>query len=373
MTDFNPDRINLALEYLGWSKKELAARSAMPSSYISKLLTGDRPFNENMATRLSQVTGFPLSFFLLSDDTLSESQLTFRKLAKTKRSSVTRMIAEFRLLRGAVNRLQDMSNSLPDSSWLNEIAPQETPTVAEIEQLTLDLRTIWGLPSHGPINDITRSSERNGILVVPLTTPMDHGGDGVTCPTLPDSQPIIGYFRKNKPGDRLRFTIAHELGHLVLHRNRRPENSRDAEFEANIFAGALLMPKTDALETLKPTMTLNDYAHTKAKWGISIAALVSRAASLGIVDSGRERSLRIQISNRGWAMNEPIEVLPEYPILMKQVVGRTFGQLKDIRTPAVSRKAVEGFLGLPFNLVNEWCDSKLLVKDDFSLEGLSGD
>ena len=91
-----------------------------------------------------------------------------------------------------------------------------------------------------------------------------------------------------------------------MHTQIRPGSEELREEEANLFAGAFLMPKTDAEKHLSPHLTLEGYAQVKAKYAVSIQALIRRAKELKIITPERYRSLSIQLSSRGWRTNEPV-------------------------------------------------------------------
>lgn len=100
---------------------------------------------------------------------------------------------------------------------------------------------------------------------------------------------------------RDRFTIAHELGHLFLHlensREGNPsasmyatryvdeknEEAMRAEWEANWFAAALLMPATKFAEVYK--INGDDLTKTADFFKVSSAAASVRANSLGLLKS----------------------------------------------------------------------------------------
>lgn len=63
--------------------------------------------------------------------------------------------------------------------------------------------------------------------------------DGVTM-HAPDTLPCI-FLNRSQPADRLRFSLAHELGHLIMHR----VPTLQMEEEANAFAAAFLAPAKD--------------------------------------------------------------------------------------------------------------------------------
>lgn len=220
-------------------------------------------------------------------------------------------------------------------------------------------RTHLGLNESGSIPNLTRAIEKMGIVVAPLhalaSKQTAHlNSDGVTQPNCKD-MPTIGYSAKNNTGDRLRFTIAHELGHLILHRYRRPQLYREMEREAHRFAGALLMPQNDAKLIMPQRLMLTDLVRLKAGWGMSISSMISRASNLGIIDTDRTRSLQIQLSARGWRKEEPVHVGDEHPILLKQMIVAGYGDPTDPNKGIDTFKA-ENSLNVPFRFLDQWAD-----------------
>ncbi|MHB1787075.1 MAG: ImmA/IrrE family metallo-endopeptidase [Acidimicrobiales bacterium] len=156
---------------------------------------------------------------------------------------------------------------------------------------------------------------------------------------------MIGYF-EGGTGDRQRFTLAHELGHLVLHTRRR--FVPDPEDEANRFAGAFLIPRDRAEEFVSTDVTLRDLAQLKATWGVSIQALIMRCSQLGLIDPARKASLFKQLSARGWRKTEPVKVHLEAPALLTKLIEDRFGE-----GMLGYRRAAE-VLGLPAFLLGRW-------------------
>src|SRR5690606_15276858 len=114
---------------------------------------------------------------------------------------------------------------------------------------------------------------------------------------------------------RSRFDAAHELGHLILHRNldRRTLN-RAAEFkliedQAHAFAGAFLMPAMAVSGELWAA-TLDGFRAVKPRWNASIAAMIYRCRSLRMISESEERRLWINLNRRGWRQFEPLDDLP---------------------------------------------------------------
>lgn len=188
-----------------------------------------------------------------------------------------------------------------------------------------------------------RAFEKQGVPIAPMRVDGANGrGEGVTSPTRPNDATVIGYFSGSRSGDGMRFTIAHEAGHLILQRHRRPDTTKDTEHEAHAFASAFLLPEREARSLLSPSMTIRDFLPIKARWGVSIAALITRGHRLGIFDNERNRSLMMQLSARGWRTTEPVEVPEEHPILMRQLMGNAFGTVTSPTTATATREGIEG-------------------------------
>lgn len=152
----------------------------------------------------------------------------------------------------------------------------------------------------------------NDLVVVSVT---DYGLDG---------RPLIAVVG-GKSGDRDRFAVAHELGHLLLHTARPVANTKVAEQEVGRFAGAFLLPMAPAKEAMRRPITLRTLMNVKARYGVSIAALARRAFDLGLISRDQYASLMKQLSARRWRQVEPINVEPERPVLMGKILEALAG------------------------------------------------
>ena len=116
------------------------------------------------------------------------------------------------------------------------------------------------------------------------------------------------------PGDRFRLSLAHEIGHLVLHSNK----TANSEEEAYRFAWALLMHDDEFANAMPEDPVLSDFIALKNSWGVSVAALVYRAHQLGFLDDRSHRSIQIQMSK--WRKSEPAEFSPVHGRLLPRLV-----------------------------------------------------
>jgi Zn-dependent peptidase ImmA (M78 family)/DNA-binding XRE family transcriptional regulator len=324
------ERIRTLRLLMGLTQGELAQAAGVSQPMISQIQKGAKGVTEDLLGRIAEATGTPRSFFDVDPTDLPTDTLLFRKRASASVREVGRVEATVREAYRVAARL------LAETGVRRTTLPRPAGKISPgaIEDLASATRDALGIAQDGVLGHVIRSCERAGIPVVPLVLvdAQGHGEDvvvghsGVSCWRGQAEPSLISYFSAGS-GDRQRFTVAHELGHLVLHPARRAELSpREAEAEAHRFAGALLLPLARADEEFSGPLMLRDFALLKKRWGISIQALIRRAYDLGYVDSERRESLHKQIGARGWRTDEPVTVHPEQPSLMRAMVARRYGE-----------------------------------------------
>lgn len=139
--------------------------------------------------------------------------------------------------------------------------------------------------------------------------------DGISKWPQDDNVPPVFLINGDIPGDCQRFTLSHEIGHIVLH--HRP--CEDAESEADAFASEFLMPEEE-IEGGLEGLTLTGAAELKPLWSVSIAALVRRAFDLGKITERKFRYLNMQISSLGYRECEPLPIPREEPALFDAIL-----------------------------------------------------
>ena len=167
------------------------------------------------------------------------------------------------------------------------------------------VRAYWKIPS-GPIKDLTTLVERAGAIV--CHSKMGETSISGATFSAPGVSPLI-LLNSDQPADRMRYTLAHELGHLVMHRFPSSEMER----EANEFAAAFLMPASDILPNFKGRrIDLTLLAAMKPEWRIAMQALLMRASSLECLTKNQAQYLWKQISIRRlrFARNLPNSISP---------------------------------------------------------------
>ena len=167
----------------------------------------------------------------------------------------------------------------------------------------------------GPIENMVRVLENAGAIVVRADL-YSHRISAIST-SVPGSPPLF-VLNQGMSADRERFTLAHELGHLVMH--DLPTPSEDAEREADAFASEFLMPAAEIRSQLT-NIDLAGAAKLKRHWKTAMTAIIRRARDLERIDERRYTSLNVQVSQRGWRKAEPVQIEHEHPTLIPQIIS----------------------------------------------------
>lgn len=259
-------------------------------------LLPDGPTEDNVC-RVSNALSFPESFFYL-DDGLSGLPLSLhpmnRKRASVGANALKRVYAELNIrlihLRRYL-RSVELEPTLP----LPQIDPEDGNGPLQIAQI---VRQAWSIPE-GPINNLTHYCEQAGIFVI--WCDLDSGIDGVTM-KVRDLPPCI-FLNRSSPPDRMRASLAHELGHVIMHNIPTDE----MEDEANAFAAELMVPARQFKRhiTGRNGISLEFLAQQKAYWKMSMAFILYRASSLDLITRHQAEYAWKRMSALGWRKREP--------------------------------------------------------------------
>lgn len=202
--------------------------------------------------------------------------------------------------------------------------PEHIPVASldDAEEAAMQLREIWDLDEN-PIDSLVQTAEDHQVIVIGWRK---HAGefDGLSgwC-----NQHPVTVINTLADTDRRRFTLAHELGHLVMDTSTV---SKAAEKLAHRFAAALLAPSARVLHELGTRRTRLDWEELgilKRKYGLSMAAWVYRAKDLGIITEHHAMSLYREMSTRGWRKREPVDYAgDEEPLKLEQMAHRAVAE-----------------------------------------------
>lgn len=307
----NREMLVLARQARGLTQVELAQRLSISQAQVSKIENGLDQADAALVERYARALDYRPSFFYQTEMLVGLPPYHHRKRARLGAKKLDAVYAELNIRRLHLQKLVrsaelDTPKALPDMR-LDEFGGDS----AEAARV---LREHWLLP-RGPLKNVTRAVENAGILVLVC----DFGTDLLDGLSLRvEGLPPLIFLRTDMPGDRYRFTLAHELGHLALHWFS-PTSDDLMEAQAHRFAGAFLMPTQDIMPYLSG-LTLNKLIMLKQIWGLSMQAILYRAKDLGAIGERQYETLWRQISRAGYRKNEPIEVQRERPGLLTEIV-----------------------------------------------------
>jgi len=294
-------RVTQAREFRNVTQVELAGRVCIKQGTLADIERGRNEPSEMIASRIAEELNFPLSFFQREPPAnFGVGSLEFRAKsavsAKAKKRAYQFAGIVFELASSLAKRLTMPPVRLPQIDGDPELA-------AAI------VRSELGISPNAPIENLTDVLERAGVLVFALPSVSSGSLDGIdgfsTWAGVGRKLIPSVYLSAERPGDRARLTLAHEIGELTLS-DLPPGRAREAK--ANVFAGCLLLPGEALREELTPPFSINDFAKIKKRYGVSIQAGLVRARQLGIIDERRYHSLFQQLSARGWRTQEPPEL-----------------------------------------------------------------
>lgn len=267
--------------------------------------------------------------FLLSEREVELMGVDFRKGphagAKEERAVVASVLDQ-------VERYLELEELFPelDDEW---VAPEglkfEIHRIEDAEHAADALRELWSL-GIDPIPFMAELLEDKGIKVIALDLPESVSGSKAFVRRQGQEDVPVIVVNQHHNGERQRFTLAHELAHLVLRFSSLSD--LDQEKAADRFAGAFLMAKDMLLRLLgshRTSISLGELAELKKIFKVSIASLVVRCGQLGVITKTAYGRLFGQIKGLGWngpASTEPNRLEAEVPLRMERMCMRAVAE-----------------------------------------------
>lgn len=198
-------------------------------------------------------------------------------------------------------------------------APSRVDSVDDAERVAAGLRAHWELDRH-PIGNLVQMAEAHQVIVIGWSQNTD-SFDGLSgwCENYP-----VTVVKTGVPPDRLRFTLAHELGHLLMETDHLDDDT--AESLVNRFAASLLVPPENARHELGNKRTRLDWDELgilKRKYGLSMAGWIRRASDLDIITAHHAKQLQAEMRQKRWLREEPVGYNEdESPLKLDQMAHR---------------------------------------------------
>lgn len=300
-----PERIREAREACGLSLDMFAIKLGISRQAVAQFETGQNGPSAETFSQIITITGQPPSFFTKSRRRKGGSVRSpfWRSLKRMENADRARVARRIEWAADIVDYVESYVSlptpNIPDLQWHSDGNNAE-----DIEQIALRLRTEWKI-GNGPIHDLVKLLEANGIILVRETVLSD---DMDAVSTWQAGRPYILYAAEVESAPRVNFNLAHELGHLLLHSDIEvsSDNLSRLEKQANRFAGAFLLPRPTFSSEVIST-SLNYFEQLKKRWHVAIAAMVYRCKDLGILTGTQVNYLWRQMNAKGIRRIEPLD------------------------------------------------------------------
>lgn len=320
-------RIRLGRKAGGLSQRALAKKCGLSAMAISKYERDTIMPSSSSLLAIARALGVTAEFLLRSTEVrFSPPLFRCRRSLPAKQQAAVLAKAQEHVERYV--ELEDLLNVAPMFSVPN-CANFRIQSLESVEEVASGLRSDWDL-GKGPIENLMEVLEEHGIKVAVVDA---YSAFDALVVEVPNEGPVI-VVKKGEEGDRQRFTLAHELGHLIVNHGE----DVDAEKVANRFAGAFLVPREVAIAELgqhRSRLRLEELCELKRKYGMSIAAWIYRAKDLGIVSNTYFVSLFRAYRSRGMHRGEPCSLEPEHTSRMSRLVQRAIAEGLISRTKAM--------------------------------------
>lgn len=341
-------RIKQARKAGNFSLRKLADEIGVSAMAISKYERDQDVPSSGVLLRLSQALKVKVDFFF-RPNAVSVQLQAYRKhaaLGVKEQESIQMRIQDW------VERYLEVESLFPEEQYAGTLPSCKVSSLDEIEEIALDLRDNWNL-GYDPIENLVQLLEDRGIKVG-IISGFEHFD---ACTFKVENDPVI-VTKDELPGDRQRFNLGHELGHLILD----AQGELKPEQAANRFVGAFLVPAKTArfeLGAQRTDLNVNEIYMLKKKYGLSMQAWIYRAKDLGIITDNTAVRLFQQFRKNEWRRQEPGDPYPsETPMRMERLIYRALAE------DMISRSRAQELLGKP--LQQRW-EMEALQQNDLAI------
>lgn len=310
MMEFNPRALVLGRGVREMTQSDLATALGVTQPAVSQWEKGLRVPEPEQIERIAEALDvLPMS---LTDSSVAMTTPMFRASGVNSKRDERRIEGRIEQARLAVSRILGEVVFNPTLPWPST----HDPLSSDPDEAATNLRRVWRIPP-GPIRDLTAYIEAAGTVLFKVDFSHDKVDAAYAHPRR-DATRWIALNTLTTDGARQRLTVAHELGHAVLHHwdafNVPTEDEREAQ--AFAFSLALLVPADEfSLDIAYTRRRWADFLRLRQKWGVSAAALARRAHHLGLVKKDAYRNINIERRRRGQWNREPGEVALERPAI----------------------------------------------------------
>lgn len=338
------DRIRRARLLRGLSLQAVAqSLGDISKQALSKFEKGGPPPNSTRLLQLAQALSVKPEYFFRPDG-VQLASLEFRKRARMPQYRQQQVGEQ---MRDHLERYVSLERCFALDGDVQ--GPLQAPRALAVnsadvaEAAAVQLRGQWAIGGDA-IAHLTELLEEHGIKVALLD---DQDGFDGACATTQDEQHVLIALNRSRPGERVRFTAAHELGHWVM---ALPDDmpEKDKESCCHRFAGAFLYPadrvRADFGTHRRARVLPIELLNAKRRYGVSMAVALRRLKDLQLITDAGYQGMNIQFATNGWKSAEPEPLRAEQPRRFESLVYRALAEdlISPVRASELLQCSVAG-------------------------------
>lgn len=293
---FEPARLTLARQAVGWTKRELAEIINRTPAAVTQYESGSSRPSAAVLVACAEGLGVPVGYFATGRPRLpvDVGDAHFRSLRSARAADRLKALT-------LVETIWELTEQLSRYVRLPAVELPEIDEGTDPTDAARALRSAWDL-APGPVPHVVRLLESKGMVVAFLN--FSGSGKVDAFSTAGGGRPIVVLTADKGSTLRTRFTAAHEMAHLLLHSEVLPGDVTH-ERQADAFAAEFLMPAADIIDELPTRVDLPALLRLQQRWGMSVSALLYRCRELGTLSDASYKRAMMRISSLGWRTNEP--------------------------------------------------------------------
>jgi Zn-dependent peptidase ImmA (M78 family)/transcriptional regulator with XRE-family HTH domain len=323
---FIGERLREAREARGMTQITLGELLGVSNRAISQYEKGVVSPHPEVMKNIPDKLNLPAQFFFTPlPPEEQETTLFWRSQASTTVAARVRSKWKYQWLKEKITGYLNRFVEFPSVNFPDLQCPKDPFKIQEqdIEIVASSLRKFWGL-GDGIISNTIYLLENNGAIVTKMHIGVETI-DAFSNWRLLEDRPYIILGLDKGSASRSRLDVAHELGHMVLHRNidkddfKKPHIFKLVEEQAFKFAGAFLMPSYSFASDFSGP-SLSALQSLKLRWKVAMSAMLIRARDLRLISEDQENNLWRSYGRKGYRRREPLddEIPQEDPAILQQ-------------------------------------------------------
>ncbi|MFN2375294.1 MAG: helix-turn-helix domain-containing protein [Candidatus Binatia bacterium] len=348
-------RLREVREARGMTQTTLAEILGVKRQAVSQYESGSTTPAPQLVARASDVLNVPPEFFRRPPHRDEKHGLFFRSMASATKTSRTIARQKRRWLRD-IAVFVDSHVEVPKADFPSFRIDPRTASMSDFEEAAEETRK-WFKLSDGPAPNLVALLERHGAIVAHF--PLDNPAQSAFSHWDEEfDRPFVVLGSDNTSAVRSRFNAAHELAHMVVHREMDtdaivdPVLNKLVEQQAHRFASAFLMPRESFVRDIY-SLTLEGFLELKPTWAVAVVAMLYRCSDLSILPPRDLERLWVAAGRRGWRKREPLDdrIPHEQPRFLKAAIelilsSGACSKRELTHSVALNPSDIEGMLGL---------------------------